>query len=105
MPDIDRIWEVVIALLLAVSGGLARVLNTKGRQRLKWGRLFSEVFISGFAGIMMYLGAEALGAPEAIVVLLCGTAGYAGARVLDLLAIKAGKSVGIDLESDKKEED
>ena len=99
--DIHEIWEAVIAVALAVIGGLARLLNLKDEKKLAWSLILSELFISGFSGLMVLMLARASGLSGDWLGLVCGMAGWIGPRILDLLIKPAGKAVGIDLE--KKE--
>ena len=98
MFDVERAWEVAVAIVLADMGGLARLLNAKGRRRLRWGRVLSELFISGFAGLMMLLLARSSGLSGDWLGLVSGMAGWVGPRILDFAAKQVGKSIGIDLE-------
>jgi hypothetical protein len=97
--DIDRMWEIVIAVLLAVAGGFARVLNRKDNKKLKLTRILSELFISGFAGIMILMFARASGLSGDWVGVVCGMAGWVGPKILDLLSKAAVKTMNIDSNS------
>ena len=98
----ENLIETLIAVLLAVAGGLARLLNGKARTRLKWGTILAELFIAGFAGIMVLLLARAFGLEGDWLGLVCGMAGWIGPRILDLVAKPTAKKIGIDLDEDKK---
>jgi hypothetical protein len=70
---------------------------------MKAGRLLSELFISGFSGLMVLLLARALfGLSGDWVGLVSGMAGWVGPRILDLVATPAGKAVGLDIDKDTK---
>jgi len=101
MFDVDRIWETIIAVALATAGGLARLLNVKSKGRLQWSRIFSELFISGFAGLMVLLLARSFGLTGDWLGLVCGISGWIGPRMLDLVAKPAGKAIGIDVDDGK----
>jgi len=101
--DIERIWQTLIAVVLAVSGGFARLLSLKGKAKLKWGRIASELFISGFAGLMVLMLARASGLSGDLIGVIAGISGWIGPRMLDLVAKVASKSVGVDFESKKDE--
>ena len=83
--DVQKIWEAVIAVILAVLGGLARLLNLKDETRLAWSRILSELFISGFSGLMVLMLARASGLSGDWLGLVCGMAGWVGPKVLDML--------------------
>jgi len=95
--SVDKIWEVIIAVTLAVAGGLARVLNLKDKVRLKLSFILSELFISGFAGLMVLLLARSFGLADDWLGLICGMSGWVGPKILDLVSRKAGQAVGLDL--------
>jgi len=102
--DMENIWNTVMALLLAVAGGITRLLHGKDQKKYKLGMIFSEVFISAFAGSMVLLLARAFGLSGDWLGLVCGMAGWIGPRILDLIAKHAAKKIGIDLdEKDKKD--
>jgi len=103
MIDVDSLWQTIIAITLAVAGGLARLLNLKGRSKLKWGKILSELFISGFSGLMVLMLARHFGLSGDLIGVVAGMSGWIGPRVLDLVAKMASKTAGIDL--DKKSDD
>ena len=98
MFEIDRIFETTVAVMLAAAGGLARLLNAKDKTRLKWSRIFSELFVSGFAGLMVLLLARSFGLTGDWIGLVSGMAGWIGPRILDLVAKPAGNKIGIDVD-------
>lgn len=104
MLDIYKIWETIVAVLLAAAGGFARLLNKKDTTKLQWSRIFSELFISAFAGIMVLLLARAFGLTGDWIGLVCGIAGWIGPRILDIVARPAGKAIGIDVDEGKYKE-
>ena len=99
MFDVARAWQATIAISLAAMGGLARLLNAKDHTRLKWSRIFSELFISGFTGTMMFLLALSFNLEGDWIGLVCGIAGWIGPRVLDMIGDQAGKKLGVDMTS------
>ena len=95
--NIDKVWGMVITVLLAVMGGIARILNLKDKKKLKWALIFSEIFISGFIGIIVYLITSELGASGNWTAVLCGMGGWIGPKVIDLLAAKFfSEKLGVD---------
>ena len=98
--DVERAWQTVIAITLAALGGFARLLNAK--TKLKWSRILSELFISGFAGLMVLLLGRSFGLSGDWLGLVCGMAGWIGPRVLDLVGKQAGNAIGIDVEKPKR---
>jgi len=92
----DRIWSFVIAVLLAVAGGLARLLNAKDKTRLKWRIIFSELFVAGFAGIMVLIFARGLGLSGDWIGLVCGIAGWTSPKILYALTKLAERLLGLE---------
>ena len=101
MFDVESAWQTAIAIGLAAMGGLARLLNAKDKTKLQWSRIFSELFISGFAGIMILLLARSFGLEGDWLGLVSGMAGWIGPRILDLVGEQAGKKLGIEVEKAK----
>ena len=105
MFNLDNIWETVVAVILAAAGGLARLLNAKDKTKLKWSKIFSELFVSGFSGLMVLLLARTVGLTGDWLGLVCGMAGWVGPRILDLVAAKTGKHIGVDLDDQNDKTD
>jgi len=101
MYNLDKIWETAIAVLFAILGGLARVLNIKNTKKLKWSRLLSELFISGFSGIMILMFARASGLSGDWIGVICGMAGWIGPRILDFMAKTVEKNINIETDNFK----
>ena len=101
MFDVERTWETIIAIILASAGGLARLLNAKDTTKLQWSRIFSELFISGFAGMMVLLLARSFDLSNNWLGLVCGMAGWIGPRVLDIVVKPAGKAIGLNIDEFK----
>ena len=91
MIDVEKTWQAIIAVTLAVAGGLARLLNIKGAARLKWGKVLSELFISGFAGFMVLMVARSAGLSSDLIGVVSGISGWIGPRVLDIVARMVSK--------------
>ena len=101
MLNNNNIWDSIIAVLLAIAGGLARILNIKDKRRLKLSRILSELFLSAFSGLMVLLLARTLGLSGDWLGLVCGMAGWVGPRMLDLIAKIAGGKLGVDSDAGK----
>jgi len=101
--DVNRVWETVIAVLLAAAGGFARLLNMKNKRRMRGGRILSELFVSSFAGLMVLLLARTGGLSGDWIGLVSGVAGWVGPRMMDLILKPAGKMLGIEPEEAKDE--
>lgn len=83
---VDQMWENVIAVLLALAGGFARLLNSKDTEKFKWSKVFSELFVSGFAGLMLLMLARANGLTGDWLGVIAGMAGWLGPRILDVIS-------------------
>jgi len=103
--EVDRVWQTIIAVSLAVAGGLARLLNIKNESRLKWSSILAELFISGFAGLLVLMLARALGISGGFVGVVAGISGWIGPRVLDVIAKAASRATGIDLNKKDKDDE
>ena len=102
MFDAEHILDTMIAVLLAVAGGLARLLNAKDKTKLKWSIIFSELFISRFAGIMTLLLARATGLTGDWVGIVCGIAGWTSPMLLYALARMVERVLKIEQDELKK---
>ena len=101
MGDIDRIWEYIIAVLLAMAGGFAKLLSVKNSRKMKLKRILSELFISGFSGLMVLLFARATGLSGDWVGVVCGMSGWTSPRILDFVTKATAKKIGIDTDGHK----
>ena len=98
MFDPDSIRETIVALTLAIIGGLARILSLSERKRLKPFRVVSELFISGFTGVMVLLLCQAtLDLHGEWLGLICGMAGWAGTKILDLISTPVFGKIGLEM--------
>ena len=95
--DVERAWQTVIAITLAAAGGLARLLSIKNKKKLKWSRILAELFISGFAGLMILMLARAVGISGDFIGVVAGISGWIGPKVLDVIAKVASIATGINL--------
>ena len=99
MFDVQYAWDYVIAILLAVAGGLARLLSGKDRTRAKAYRILSELFVSGFTGLMTLFLARSFGFSGEWLGLVCGLSGWIRPRILDLLAQPVIKKMGLEIKN------
>lgn len=102
MIDVETIWDYVLAIVLATAGGLARLLQKKDETKLQLSRIFAELFISGFAGLMVLLLARASGLTGDWLGLVCGMAGWVGPKILDIITRPMAKALGLDINAEKK---
>jgi hypothetical protein len=102
--ETNNVWDIIINVLLASLGGIARILYLKDREKLRLWFIASELFVSGFVGYMVLLLAHASGLGGDWVGLVCGMAGWIGPKVLERWISPALKTVGLDVGEDKKGE-
>jgi hypothetical protein len=95
----ENVWDYMFAIVVGAAGGLATLLDTKGKRRLGRSQVFSQIFISGFAGLMvMMLGTAAFGLSGNWLGFACGIAGLGGSKALEKLKKPGGAAIGIEYE-------
>jgi len=97
MIDTASVWWYIYGVVFAVIGGMARLLNKKDQSQMTTFIISSELFVSGFIGLMVMLFASAvLKISGDWVGFLSGMSGWIGVEVLHKLEEKAKESIGID---------
>ncbi|GHU72659.1 hypothetical protein AGMMS49992_09090 [Clostridia bacterium] len=91
----NNIMGVVIQVLMAITGALARSLNQKGRVALM--QSLRNLFVAGFTGLMLYFMSQSMDLDSGWLYALSGITGWAGPGVLDWLTVVASKKTGIPL--------
>ena len=92
----DIAWDSIIAVLLAVAGGLARQLNTKGRKPKTLRVIMQELYVSFFSGIMTLLLVLATGISGYWILLLCGIGGWTSPNILYFITRSAETLMGTE---------
>lgn len=84
----SQFWSLIWLGLLATWGGVVRVMREVNLGEQSWRKLawifISEMLISGFVGVMTYLGCQALHIPENYTAVLVGISGWMGVRALNV---------------------
>lgn len=88
----EKLWETTTAIVLAIAGGLADMLNVSENQKLKWSQIITKVLISGFIGIMALKSARIAGLSGDWIGLVCGAAGWMGIEFMKFI-VTAAKNV------------
>ncbi|MCL2060874.1 MAG: hypothetical protein FWH01_17755 [Oscillospiraceae bacterium] len=104
MLEIEKLWETLLAVLVSVVLGVAKVFTVKGGKRLAAGWVIGQLVISGAAGLLMTLfarGALKLGGD--LLGFTAGVAGWGGSLVIDALYKKSMKDNGLNEEKKKEE--
>ena len=76
--------EILITVLLAAFGALARLLNQKEKLAVHFANLFSGCLVASFAGLMAYFLSQYLLFPTSMVYVFAGISGWMGPHMLDL---------------------
>jgi NhaP-type Na+/H+ or K+/H+ antiporter len=104
-----NIIDILITMLLAVLGGLARMLYFRDRKKIRLGYVLCELVIAGFAGIMIYFLCNGLNFNGQLTSVVAGMAGWIGPQALDAIAAAIKAKTGIDLkyaeDKDSKSDD
>ena len=105
MFGINNLFDALISVLLAAAGGLSRLLYNKDKTKLKLSKIFSELFIACFIGVMFFLATLALKLDSVWPGIVCGAAGWCGPQAFNFLLKLVSKKTGINLEDDKDKKD
>ncbi|GHU78685.1 hypothetical protein AGMMS49992_29770 [Clostridia bacterium] len=105
MRDRDYL-ALVIQVLMAAAGGLARVFNLKQPTELK--SILAQLFVAGFTGACLYWISGVFNVEQGLMFALAGIAGWIGPRALDGLSDTLARQTGIKLDdksADKEKDD
>ena len=98
----DKLWDFTSAILLSISGGLARLVHEKDITKIKWGVIGWKLFLSGFCGLMSMFLAYEYGLSKNMSGLLYGMAGFTAPWILVFIKEKLAQILG--MKEEKKEE-
>ena len=107
MLDTNKAWEAVIGVLLAVTGGVARMLNTKDATRYNIKNIVGEPFVSAFCGVAAILLSWILSLTVYWGYLVCCIAGWTSPNILHAITRMTEKALKLkdhELDDNKKEE-
>ena len=90
--NVDRAWQLVIAIGAAELGCLVRILYKD--VALPWRRLYAEVNVAGVIGYVFLAVANHFGLSADKLGAVCIVAGWSGARVFDFLEAYLDKQAG-----------
>lgn len=102
----SRDWSnALLAFVMCVSGGVVRLLLLHDKYKLNWKRCAADLFISGFAGMLMFLIATHMGISGTMIGALCGVMGlmgytavqWLGPLVKNVITAMLAKSIGVDV--------
>jgi hypothetical protein len=95
--------QILIAVLLAGAGSVARLLNQKHGRHTHGVILASSCFVAMFAGVIAYYISKYFDLDLNISYVFAGVCGWAGPHTLDVITAAALKRAGIDFASEKEE--
>jgi hypothetical protein len=84
---------LVIQVLMAALGALARIFNQKEPTHLRY--VMSQMFVAGFTGALIYWLQDMLNLGDGLMFALAGIAGYVGPMALDSLTALVFKRTGL----------
>jgi hypothetical protein len=94
--DVENVWDIALAVMLAGAGGLARLFSLKDETKLNLSRICSELLIAGFTGLMALFVARASGLTGDWIGLVCGMAGWIGPKFLDVVMKPLSRILNMD---------
>ena len=94
--DAEKMLESGIAVLLALFGGVARMLHHKTGTAITSKLIISELMVSGFTGYMALLFARASGLSGDWLGVVCGMAGWSAPRLVDFMMKKIEKLLNLE---------
>ncbi|MCL2751668.1 MAG: phage holin family protein [Firmicutes bacterium] len=98
MFKVEYIWDYIAAVLLAVAGGIARLISvtSRSRKKIKASMIAGELFVSGLIGLLFMMWAVSQEWSGGALGALCGMAGYLGTLAFKWLGGMALKKFGVD---------
>ena len=82
--------DYLLAVFLAAAGGLAKLLHTKNKKRMKIGAVLGDMFVAAFCGLIAMLLVRAGEFDNRWLGLLCGLAGWIGPPFITWAMTKIG---------------
>lgn len=88
LPEKLRHFPVeVVYIFLAISGGVARSLNSYNNNgKFAFSHFLASIFVSGFSGWMFSLLGQSLSLPQTFIFMMSGIGGFMGEQALKFLA-------------------
>jgi hypothetical protein len=95
MLDLDYLG-LVIQVLMAAMGAMARILNLPEPAQLKY--ILRQMFVAGFTGACLFWLTDVLNLDMGLMFALSGIAGWLGPKTLDWLSNLIVKKTGMPIE-------
>ena len=90
--------QIVISVLLAAFGGIARLLSQKEKISMRMSTVLSCCFVSSFLGVLAYFTVGYLNLAINIVYITAGICGWLGPQVINVFANIILQSAGLNLQ-------
>jgi len=87
---------VVLTILIAMCGTVARLLNTHEASNSKTSAILADLFVSGFTGFLLYWAVLSMPLEHGWAFVASGISGWVGPRMLDTIASHLARKAGID---------
>ena len=90
--------QIVISVLLATFGGVARLLSQKEKIAPRTSNVLSGCLVASFTGVLAYFTVSYLNLSDNIVYIAAGICGWIGPQVVNVIANLILQSVGLNLQ-------
>ena len=87
---------VVLTILIAMCGTVARLLNTHEASGSKSSAILADLFVSGFTGFLLYWAVLSMPIEQGWAFVASGISGWVGPKMLDTIASHLARKEGID---------
>ena len=88
--DVGKVWESIVAIVLAVSASLAKLLYRRDPEEMDRYRIASHLFVSAVIGIIFLKFFRSWGFDNDFIGGICGATGWMGPPALDYILEKIG---------------
>ena len=89
--------QLLITALLAVFGGIARILSQKEKTPVKVNNVLSGCIIASFTGVLAYFATGYFKLPQNAAYIIAAVSGWLGPQVLDIFTNIVLEKAGINL--------
>lgn len=91
--------EIIVTVLLASFGALARILNQKDTKARRFTNMISGCVVAAFAGLMAHFITTYLALDPNLAYVVAGISGWIGPQAIDAITSIAMKKAGIDIKN------
>ena len=97
-----QVWHIVLAVVTALWGGIVGYITylKNSQQNHSWLKLFMHLSMSGFAGMLCWLGCMYLVLNGYLTAMLSGLAGYMGIEFVHILQERFTDKLNKDVQND-----